>query len=315
MIINLGMNWENFYTENIVAYIKSLQENPFELITLIVDLAIVIFLVYCFFKVVKGSRAWQLIKGIALLIITTWISGLLNLKILNWILTGIMNLGVIAIIVIFQPELRRALEQLGTNKLTRFFGIEKDLSTKTKEDIYKIVIAATELSKAKTGALIVIERDIKIQDIVNTGIPMDADVSPQLLVNIFEPKTPLHDGAVIISNNKIAAAACVLPLADDKDIAKELGTRHRAAIGISKESDSIAVVVSEETGKISVAKDGTLIADVREDVLKKILISNVVTKRFAVEKKERANQLKKIREKLKKKKEEYENQKNDNQEK
>ena len=172
------------------------------------------------------------------------------------------------------------------------------MSTKTKEDIYKIVIASTELSKAKTGALIVIERDIKIQDIINTGIPMDAEVSPQLLVNIFEPKTPLHDGAVIISNNKIAAAACVLPLADDKDIAKELGTRHRAAIGISKESDSIVVVVSEETGKISVAKDGTLIADVREDVLKKILISNVVTKRFAVEKKERASQLKKIRERI-----------------
>ena len=309
MIINLGMNWENFYTENIVAYIKSLQENPFELITLIIDISIVIFLLYCFFKIVKGSRAWQLIKGIALLIIATWVSGLLNLKILNWILTGIMNLGVIAIIVIFQPELRRALEQLGTNKLTRFFGIDKDLSTKTKEDIYKIVIAATELSKAKTGALIVIERDIKIQDIINTGIPMDAEVSPQLLVNIFEPKTPLHDGAVIISNNKIAAAACVLPLADDKDIAKELGTRHRAAIGISKESDSIVVVVSEETGKISVAKDGTLIADVREDVLKKILISNVVTKRFAAEKKERASQLKKIREKIKsnKKKEEVQN--------
>ena len=299
MIINLGMNWENFYTENIVAYIKSLQENPLELITLIIDLTIVIFLVYCFFKIVKGSRAWQLIKGIALLIIATWVSGLLNLKILNWILTGIMNLGVIAIIVIFQPELRRGLEQLGTNKLTRFFGIEKDLSTKTKEDIYKIVIAATELSKSKTGALIVIERDIKIQDIINTGIPMNAEVSPQLLVNIFEPKTPLHDGAVIISNNKIAAAACVLPLADDKDIAKELGTRHRAAIGVSKESDSIVVVVSEETGKISVAKDGTLIADVREDVLKKILISNVVTKRFAVEKKERASQLKKIRERIK----------------
>ena len=309
MIINLGMNWENFYTENIVAYVKSLQENPFELITLIIDIAIVIFLVYCFFKIVKGSRAWQLIKGIALLIIATWVSGLLNLKILNWILTGIMNLGVIAIIVIFQPELRRALEQLGTNKLTRFFGIDKDLSTKTKEDIYKIVIAATELSKAKTGALIVIERDIKIQDIINTGIPMDAEVSPQLLVNIFEPKTPLHDGAVIISNNKIAAAACVLPLADDKDIAKELGTRHRAAIGISKESDSIVVVVSEETGKISVAKDGTLIADVREDVLKKILISNVVTKRFAAEKKERASQLKKIRERIRnnKKQEEVQN--------
>ncbi|MBO6232552.1 MAG: DNA integrity scanning protein DisA nucleotide-binding domain protein [Clostridia bacterium] len=163
--------------------------------------------------------------------------------------------------------------------------MDKDVETKTKEDIYKIVIAASELAKNKTGALIVIERDIEIKDIIQNGVLMNAEVSPQLLVNIFEPKTPLHDGAVVISDNKIAAAACVLPLADDKDIAKELGTRHRAAIGISKESDSIVVVVSEETGKISVAKDGTLIADVREDVLKKILISNVVTKRFTVEKK------------------------------
>ena len=308
MVINLGMNWENFYKDHIVEYIKSLQTNPFELVTLIIDITIVIFLMYCFFKIVRGSRAWQLIKGIALLIIATWMSGLFNLKILNWILTGIMNLGVIAIIVIFQPELRRALEQLGTNKLTQFFGIDKDLSTKTKEDIYKVVIAATELSKAKTGALIVLERDIKIQDIIATGIPMNAEVSPQLLVNIFEPKTPLHDGAVVISGNKIAAAACVLPLADDKDIAKELGTRHRAAIGISKESDSIVVVVSEETGKISVAKDGTLIADVREDVLKKILISNIVTKRFSVEKKERKSKVKELKEKwkMKKKKEEKE---------
>jgi diadenylate cyclase len=308
MVINLGMNWENFYKENIVSYIKSLQQNPFELVTLILDLAIVIFLVYCFFKIVKGSRAWQLIKGIALLIIATWVSGLLNLKILNWILTGIMNLGVIAIIVIFQPELRRALEQLGTNKLTQFFGIDKDVATKTKEDIYKVVIAAKELSRTKTGALIVFERDIKIQDIVASGIPLNAEVSPQLLVNIFEPKTPLHDGAVVISGNKIAAAACVLPLSDDKDIAKELGTRHRAAIGISKESDSIVVVVSEETGKMSVAKDGTLIADVREDVLKKILISNIVTKRFAIEKKERKDKLKQIKEKIKKDKKQEENQ-------
>lgn len=302
MIINLGMNWENFYKDNIVEYIRSLQANPFQLVTLIIDLTIVIFLLYCFLKVVRGSRAWQLIKGIAFLIVATWVSGLLNLKILNWILTGIMNLGVIAIIVIFQPELRRALEQLGTNKLTQFFGIDKDLATKTKEDIYKVVIAATELSKTKTGALIVMERDIKIQDIISTGIPMWADVSPQLLVNIFEPNTPLHDGAVIISGNKIAAAACVLPLADDKDISKDLGTRHRAALGISKESDSIVVVVSEETGKISVAKDGTLIADVREDVLKKILISNIVTKRFTAEKKERKNRIIEIRKKIKKEK-------------
>ena len=133
---------------------------------------------------------------------------------------------------------------------------------------------------------------------------MNAEVSPQLLVNIFVPKTPLHDGAVVISNNKIAAAACVLPLANDADIAKELGTRHRAAIGISKESDSIAVVVSEETGKVSVAKDGTLIADVREDVLKKILITNIVTKRFTMDKKSKKNRLSELKEKLTKEKKE-----------
>ena len=312
MIINLGMNWENFYKDNIVEYIKSLQSNPFELVTLIIDLAIVMFLLYSFFRIVRGSRAWQLIKGIAFVVIATWISGLLNLKILNWILTGIMNLGVIAIIVIFQPELRRALEQLGTNKFTQFFGIDKDLATKTKEDIYKVVIAATELSRNKTGALIVMERDIKIQDIIATGIPMGAEVSPQLLVNIFEPNTPLHDGAVVISGNKIASAACVLPLADDKDISKDLGTRHRAALGISTQSDSIVVIVSEETGKISVAKDGTLIADVREDVLKKILISNIVTKRFATEKKERRNRINEIRKKIKKDKAEKQEIKEEN---
>ena len=301
---SIGIMWENFYNENILNYFKSFKENPFALISLIIDIAIVIFLCYCFFKVVKGSRAWQLIKGIIFLIIATWISGLLNLRILNTILTGIMNWGVIAVIVIFQPELRRALEQLGTNKVTKFFGIDKDIATKTKEDIYKVVIAVQELAKSKTGALIVIERDINIQDIIATGIPMNAEVSPQLLVNIFVPKTPLHDGAVVISNNKIAAAACVLPLANDADIAKELGTRHRAAIGISKESDSIAVVVSEETGKVSVAKDGTLIADVREDVLKKILITNIVTKRFTMDKKSKKNRLSELKEKLTKEKKE-----------
>lgn len=301
---SIGIAWENFYNENILNYFKSFHENPFELISLIIDIAIVIFLCYCFFRIVKGSRAWQLIKGIIFLVLATWLSGLFNLRILNAILTGIMNWGVIAVIVIFQPELRRALEQLGTNKFTRFFGIDKDIATKTKEDIYKVVIAVQELAKSKTGALIVIERDINIQDIIASGIPMEAEVSPQLLVNIFVPKTPLHDGAVVISNNKIAAAACVLPLANDADIAKELGTRHRAAIGISKESDSIAVVVSEETGKVSVAKDGTLIADVREDVLKKILITNIVTKRFTMEKKAKKVKISDWKEKLMKDKKE-----------
>lgn len=177
--------------------------------------------------------------------------------------------------------------------------MDKDIASKTKEDIYKISIAVTELAKRKIGALIVIERDIRIKDIISTGVEMMSEVSPQLLVNIFIPNTPLHDGAVVISENKIAAAACMLPLASDSDIAKELGTRHRAAIGISKESDSIAIVVSEETGKISVAKDGILIADVREDVLKKILISNIVTKRFPEKEEQKKDYFKKIKTKIK----------------
>ena len=226
----------------------------------------------------------------------------LNLKILNYLLTNIMTYGVILLIVLFQPELRRALEQLGSsNKLTRFFGFEKDIIAKTKEDIYKIGIAAMELSKTRTGALIVIERDIHLKEIISTGVTMNSEISPQLLVNIFTPNTPLHDGAVVISENKIAAAACMLPLAADGDIARELGTRHRAAIGMSKESDAIIVVVSEETGKISVAKEGTLIADVKEEALKKILISNIITKRFKEDDKNSLfNKVKKIKNKTNK---------------
>ena len=278
---NIGVILQNFYEQNILSYIRLWQEYPIKFVSLILDITIVVFLAYQLLRIVKDSRAWQLVKGIALLIVATAVSKILNLYILNYLLSTLMDWGVILIIIIFQPEIRRALEQLGgTNRFTRFFGFDKDIITKTKEDIYKVVIAVYELAKNKTGALIVIERDIQIKDIIATGIPMNSEVSPQLLVNIFVPNTPLHDGAVVISNNKIAAAACMLPLASDKDIAKELGTRHRAGIGISKESDSIAIIVSEETGKVSVAKDGTLIADVREDVLKKILINNIVTKRL-----------------------------------
>jgi len=250
---------------------------PLGIITTIIDIALVLFLIYKAFDLLKGTRAWQLLKGIAVLIIITLLSGFFNLTILNYILTSLMSYGVIMLIIVFQPELRRVLEQLGTtNKLSKLLGMDKDLNAKKKENVYKIAIAAVELAKMKKGALIVIEREIKIQDIISTGIIMDSEISPQLLVNIFEPNTPLHDGAVVISNNKIAAASCMLPLSDDKDIARELGTRHRAAIGISKESDALVVVISEETGRMSIAKDGTLIADVREDVLKKILIKNLI---------------------------------------
>ena len=282
MFENLTLSFSGIWN-SFVSYMTELVQNPFKLLTLVLDLAIVTYILYKFVVYAKKSRMWQLLKGILFILIITAISEALQLKILNFILTAFMQYGVIALIVIFAPELRRMLEQLGTNKLTRYFGIDKDLETKTKEDVYKVVIATTELAKTKTGGLIVIERDIKINDIIDSGVKIDSEVSPQLIVNLFTPNTPLHDGAVIVSNNKIAAAACILPLADDKDIAKEIGTRHRAGIGISKESDAIAIIVSEETGKISVAIDGKLIADVKEEALRNILIKHVINKRFTRE--------------------------------
>lgn len=291
MFDNVSLSWGGIW-QAFTSYMVELSKNPFKLVTLILDLVIVGYLLYKFIIYAKNSRVWQLLKGILLILIITLLSDVLQLKILNYILTFFMPYGVIALIMIFQPELRRMLEQLGTNKITKYFGLDKDLATRTKEDIYKIVIAATELAKSKTGGLIVIERDIQINDIIDTGVKIGAEVSPQLIVNLFTPNTPLHDGAVVISKNKIVAAACILPLADDKDIAKELGTRHRAGIGISKESDAIAVIISEETGKISVAKDGTLIADVKEESLKNILIKHIVTKRFGDEKQQRIEKVK-----------------------
>lgn len=272
----------NGFWESITGYITDISNNPFKLIIFILDILIVGYIAYKFIKSARNSRVWQLLKGIVLIVIVTILSGIFEFRILNWFLTIFTTYGVIALMVIFQPELRRMLEQLGTNKFTRFFGLglEKSLETKTKEDIYKIVIAAKELSNSKTGGLIVMERDIQLNDIMDSGVKIDADVSPQLIVNLFVPKTPLHDGAIIVSKNKIAAAACILPLSDDKQITKGLGTRHRAALGISRETDAIAIVVSEETGKISIAKDGNLIADLKEEALKNILIKNLVTKKF-----------------------------------
>jgi diadenylate cyclase len=286
MIENFMGNINTYFQRNVIDYIKELflNPNPWSFISFAIDIAIVLFLIYKFIKTSKKTRVWQLMKGIALYIIITGISYLLQLKILNFILTAFLSYGVIALIVIFQPELRRALEQLGNNKITRFFGMEKDLETKSKEDIYKIMIAINELAKTKTGALIVLERDIKVQDIIDTGIIVNSEVSPQLLVNIFVPNTPLHDGAVIISDNKIKAAACILPLASDNDISKALGTRHRAALGMSKETDSIVIIVSEESGKVSVAKDGKLIIDIDEDNLRQLLIDNVTGKDVALDK-------------------------------
>jgi len=280
MINNIANSITKLYNEKVLSYIMFLKDNPINLILLILDITIVLFIAIKIGQMLKGTRAWQLVKGIVILIIATALSSVFQLKLLNYILTSFMTYGVIILIVMFQPELRRALEQLGSNKINKFFGIEKDIISKTKENIYKVVIASIELAKQKKGALIVLERDIKLKDFIDNGIIINSEISPQILVNIFEPKTPLHDGAVIISENRIMAAACMLPLSNDKSISKNLGTRHRSAIGMSKETDAIVVVVSEETGKISIAKDGTLIMDVKEDALKQILIKHIVTKRF-----------------------------------
>lgn len=311
MFENISISWSGIW-DAFTSYMSELSQNPFKLLSLILDILIVGYLLYKFIMYAKNTRVWQLLKGIIFVLIAVVLSDILELKILNFILTFFMPYGVIALIVIFQPELRRMLEQLGTNKITKYFGFEKDIATRTKEDIYKIVIAVTELAKSKTGGLIVIERDIQINDIIDTGVSVCAEVSPQLIVNLFTPKTPLHDGAVIISKNKIAAAACILPLSNDKNISKEIGTRHRAGIGISKESDAIAIVISEETGKISIAKDGTLMEDVQEDNLKNILIKDIVTKRFEDERMQRIEKIKEKRNKKEKKnnKEIQENQKN-----
>ena len=297
--------------ESIAEYVTDISNNPFKLIIFILDILIVGYIAYKFIKSARSSRVWQLLKGIVLIVLITILSGIFELRILNWFLTIFTTYGVIALIVIFQPELRRVLEQLGTNKFTKFFGIglEKSLETKTKEDIYKVAIAAKELSNNKVGGLIVIERDIQLDDIMDTGVKIDAEVSPQLLVNLFVPNTPLHDGAVIISKNKIAAAACILPLSDDKQISKGLGTRHRAAIGISRETDAIAIVVSEETSKISIAKDGNLIVDLKEEALKNILIKNLITKKFGNE-----ENIKKHKQKLKVNEKKGEKNKKENQE-
>lgn len=276
MLEKFSTSFQIFYTENLINYIQDLMQSPMKIFLLILDILIVFFLARKTIKIVKNTRTGQLLKGIVFLIFITILSGVLGLKILNYLLTSVMTYGVIILIVIFQPELRRGLEQLGTNGLSRFLGFDKEIMAKSKENIYKIVIAAKELSQMHVGGLIVIQRDIKIEDIISTGVQINAEVSPQILVNLFAPNTPLHDGAVIISDNKIAAAACMLPLANDKDIAKELGTRHRAAIGMSKESDALVVVISEETGRISIAKDGHLFADLDEDTLKKILLKNLI---------------------------------------
>ena len=245
---------------------------PLSIIRAIIDISIVTYAIYKIIKLVKETRAWQLIKGIIVILIAAELSKLLRLNTVAYILSNTVSILAFAMVVLFQPELRRGLEQIGRSRFTDLFNFEdKEEKVKTTAMIEDIVKACTELSKTFTGALIVVERETKIGEIIKTGIELDSIVSSELLINIFTPNTPLHDGAVIIRNDRIMAASCYLPLTANPNLSKELGTRHRAALGIKEETDAVAVVVSEETGVISVAKDGKLTRYLDAETLKNML--------------------------------------------
>ncbi|HHV96824.1 MAG TPA: TIGR00159 family protein [Clostridiaceae bacterium] len=259
---------------------------PLSIIRAIIDISIVTYAIYKIIKLVRETRAWQLIKGIIVILIAAELSKLLKLNTVAYILSNTISILAFAMVVLFQPELRRGLEQIGRSRFTDLFNFEdKEERVKTTAMIEDIVKACTELSKTFTGALIVVERETKIGEIIKTGIELDSLVSSELLINIFTPNTPLHDGAVVIRGTRIKAASCFLPLTDNPNLSKELGTRHRAALGITEVSDAFAIVVSEESGKISFALNGGLTRNLTPDTLRKALNKNLL------EKKETGNRL------------------------
>lgn len=236
----------------------------------IVEILIIWFLIYRIMNWIKRTRAWALLKGILVMLLFILIAAIFRMNTILWIVQNSAPLAITVGAIVFQPEIRKALEQLGEKKFfTSIFPFESkdDQYQFSDKALSEIVKASFEMGKVKTGALIVIENNILLTEYEKTGIEIDSMVSSQLLINIFEHNTPLHDGAVIISGDRIKAATCYLPLSDSMLLSKELGTRHRAAVGISEVSDSITIVVSEETGKVSVASKGTLTRDVTPEVL------------------------------------------------
>ncbi len=225
-------------------------------ITDIIDIIILAVFFYKLYTLISFTRAIQLLKGIGLILLIFPISSLLNLRMVNFFLRNLLTLGALALVVIFQPELRRALEVMGRSKTgLRIFGSSNEDSTFNVEEI---VNAVDRLAKKRIGALIVIENETGLNDIIETGTMLNANITSELLQNLFMPKSPLHDGATIIRLNQIVAAGCLLPLSNDRSVSNELGTRHRAALGMSSQSDAIIIVVSEETGVISLACNGSL---------------------------------------------------------
>jgi len=245
-------------------------------ITDIIEILILAFLIYHVVKWVKNTRAWALVKGLIVVMAFWLLAVVFELNVILWIVTNTISVGIIAVIIVFQPEFRKALEQLGQKNLVKAiitFDDSKDRNEKFSDHTLSEIIRATfELAKTKTGALIVIEEDIALKEYENTGIAIDSIISSQLLINIFEHNTPLHDGAVILRGNRIAAATCYLPLSDNMQLSKDLGTRHRAGIGISEVTDSITIIVSEELGKVSIARGGKLIRNIDGDYLRVKLV-------------------------------------------
>lgn len=244
-------------------------------ITDVIDIILVAIIIYTVIHWIKETRAWSLFRGLLVIALFSLLSYNLHFYTITWIIEKTFSVGVIAVIIIFQPELRKALEQIGAGGFSSVTGL---LQVKNNEDgitareVNEIADACEKMSAVKTGALIVIERNVSMGDIVSaSGVPVDAVISSQLLINIFEDKTPLHDGAVIIRDNRVAAASCILPVTQS-EIGQELGTRHRAAVGASEVSDAFIIVVSEETGKISIARDGKLEKAVSETVFRQELL-------------------------------------------
>ena len=238
----------------------------------VLEIVILAFVIYHVALWIKNTRAWTLLKGIIVLLACYVIAYILGMNVIVWIFERTISIGITALMIVFQPELRRALEELGqkniVSTLIPFDDTRNQNERFSERSINEIVKATVEMAKVKTGALIVMEKKVILNEYERTGIPIDALISCQLLMNIFEHNTPLHDGAVFIRNQRVVAATCYLPLSDNMELSKELGTRHRAGVGISEVSDSLTIIVSEETGAVSIAESGKLTRSVSPDDLK-----------------------------------------------
>ena len=257
--------WQNFYH-------SAVNQISLFRITDLIDIALVSYILYKVLKFIRDTRAFQLLKGVVIVIVITQISFFAKLNTLYFILSNFLQIGVIALLIVFQPELRHALEYAGRITDRRWFGAQNEFGAETQQVIREVCKAAQAMSNTRTGALIVIENEDNIDTLISSGVSVSAVVTSELLENIFVPDTPLHDGAVIIRDLKVELASCVLPLSQNPNIQTSYGTRHRAGIGISEESDVVAVIVSEETGRMSVAHRGTLTTGYTEETLRAKLI-------------------------------------------